>query len=59
MVWSMTARSSVEGVEVDLVAQVGGERLDGLGGVVLAAVEAPVNRGLDAPAGRLEQGGHG
>jgi hypothetical protein len=50
---------AAEGVEVDLVAQAGGERLDGLDGVVLAAVEAPVHDLLDAAAGRLEQGGHG
>jgi len=38
---------------------VGRERLDGLGSVVLAAVEAPVNRLLDAAAGGLEQGRYG
>src|SRR5829696_9592444 len=38
-----------EGVEVDLVAQAGGERLDGLGGVVPSAVEAPIHRGLNTP----------
>jgi hypothetical protein len=48
-----------KGIEVDLVAQAGGERLDGLGRVVLAPVEAAVNRGLDATAGWLEQGGGG
>ena len=48
-----------EGIEVDLVAQADAERFDRLGGVVLASVEAPVNRLLDAAAGRLEQGGHG
>jgi hypothetical protein len=50
-----------EGVEVDLVAQAGRERLDGLGRVVAAPVEAPVNRPLNATAGRLEQrsGGQG
>jgi hypothetical protein len=34
------------------------ECLDGLGGVVLAAGEASVDRLLDAVPGRLEQGGH-
>jgi hypothetical protein len=43
-----------EGVEVDLLVQAGGERLDGGGGVVLASVEAAVNRLLDAAPGRSE-----
>ena len=47
-----------EGVEVDLLAEAGGERLDGLGGVVLAAVEAAINHLLDPAAGRLKQGRH-
>jgi hypothetical protein len=42
-------------VQIGLVAQAGAERLDGLGRVVLAAVEAPVDPLLDAAAGRLEQ----
>ena len=50
---------TAEGVEVDLIAQAGRERLDGLGGVVLAAVEAPIHHRLDAAAGRLEQRRHG
>jgi len=49
----------LERVQVELVAQVGAERLDRLGGVVAAAVEAPVDRLLDAAAGRLEHPGHG
>src|SRR5512132_474477 len=48
-----------EGIEVDLVAQPGAERLDGLGRVVLTPVEAAVNSSLDATPSRLEQGGHG
>ena len=46
-------------VQVDLLVQPIAERGDPLGGVVAAAVEAPVDRGLDAAAGRLEQRGHG
>src|SRR6266536_6158070 len=48
-----------QGVQVDLLAQPGAEPLDGLGGVVAAPVEAPVDRLLDAVAGRLERRGHG
>src|SRR4029450_1867572 len=48
-----------EAVQGDVVTQGGGEGLDGPGRVVAAAVEAAVDRGLDAAAGRLEQGGHG
>ena len=47
-----------QGVEVDLVAEAGVERLDRAGGVVAAPVEAPVHGLLDAAADRLEQGGH-
>jgi hypothetical protein len=47
-----------ERVQVDLVAESVTERLDGLGGVV-AAVEASVDRLLDAAASRLDQSGHG
>jgi hypothetical protein len=47
-----------EAVQVDLLAQPGAEPRDRLAGVVAAPVEAPVHRPLDAPAGRLEQGGH-
>jgi hypothetical protein len=43
-----------EGVQVDLLTQAGGERLDGRGGVEFAAVEAAVDRGLDAAPGRLK-----
>jgi hypothetical protein len=45
-----------EGIQVELVPQVGAERLDRLGGVLAASVEAAVNRLLDAAAGRLEHG---
>jgi hypothetical protein len=48
-----------QGVQVDLVAQAGREPLDGAGGVVAAAVEAPVDQVLDAAPGGLEQRGHG
>ena len=44
-----------EGIEVNLLAQPGGERLDRVGRVVSAPVEAAVNHLLDAAAGRLEQ----
>jgi hypothetical protein len=47
-----------QGVQVDLLAQPGAEPLNGPGGVVAAPVEAPVDRLLDAAAGRLEQSGH-
>src|SRR5215217_1810845 len=50
---------AVQGVQVDLVAEAGREVLDGPGGVVAAAVEAPVDHGLDAAAQGLEGGGHG
>jgi hypothetical protein len=45
-------------IEVDLVTQPGAERLDRLGRVVLAAVEAPVHYRLNAAASRLEQRRH-
>jgi hypothetical protein len=45
-------------LQVDLVAKSKAERFNGLGGVVLAAVEAPVHDLLDAATGRLEQRGH-
>ena len=48
-----------QGAQVDLLLQSTGEGRDPLGGVMTAAVEAPIDRGLDPPAGRLEQGGHG
>src|SRR5215213_6871637 len=45
---------AVQGVQVHLVAEAGREPLDGAGGVVAAAVEAPVDQGLDpgCPAAR-------
>jgi hypothetical protein len=43
-----------QGLEVDLLAQPGAERL-----VVAAPVEAAVHRLLDAAAGRLEHRSHG
>jgi hypothetical protein len=49
----------VEGVQVNLVPQPNPEGLDDAGGVVTAAVEAPVDRLLDAAADGLEGGGHG
>jgi hypothetical protein len=48
-----------EGVQVDLLVHAGAEGRDGLGGVVAAAVEAPVDRGLDAAVGWPGQCGHG
>jgi len=54
IVWSTTASSSaVRGVQVGLPAQPGAERLDCAGGVVAAAVEAPVH-GLLGPFGGKE-----
>src|SRR6266545_4789963 len=47
-----------QGVKVDLLMQPGTEHLDGPAGVVATPVEAPVDRLLDAPAGRLERRGH-
>ncbi len=41
-----------EGVQVDLVAEAGREPLHGPGGVIAAAVEAPVDQVLDPPAQR-------
>ena len=49
------AQLVAERVEVDLVAQARAEALERPCGVVLAAVEAPVDAGLDAAAGRLEE----
>jgi hypothetical protein len=59
--WSGNDRDELghEGIEVDLVAQAGAERLDGLGGVVAAPVEALIHGALDATAGRLQQRSHG
>jgi hypothetical protein len=47
---------AVEGVQVDLVPQPGRELVDGAGGVIAAAVEAPVDQLLDPAPQRLEQG---
>ena len=46
-------------IQVDLIAESMAERFNGLGGVVLAAVEASIDYRLDAAAGWLEQGSHG
>src|SRR4029453_4231600 len=45
-----------EGVQVDLLVQPAAERLDGGGGVMAAAVEAPVDQVLDPAAQRLGGG---
>ena len=45
----------VQRVQVRFVAQAGRERFQGLSGVVLAAVEAPVYEGLDATSQGGEQ----
>jgi hypothetical protein len=50
---------SRERVQLDLPTQPGAERLHGLGRVVVAAVEAPVDQRLDAAAGRLDHRRHG
>src|SRR5215211_3554283 len=49
----------VQGGQVDLVAEADREGVHGAGGVVAAAVEAPVDQVLDPAAQRLEQGGGG
>jgi hypothetical protein len=59
MVWSTTATSSAERVQVDLVAQAGAEGRHGPGRVVAGPVETAVNGGLQPAEGGLEQGGHG
>ena len=46
-------------VQVDLVAEAGAERLDGLGRVVAAPVEAPVHDRLDAAPDGPEDRGRG
>jgi hypothetical protein len=46
-----------ECVEVGFVAKLGREGVQGLGSVVLAAVEAPIYEGLDAPPEGSEQRG--
>src|SRR5512132_4710605 len=43
-----------DAVDVELVAQPRAERLEHLGRVVAAAIETPVDRALDARAGRAE-----
>ncbi len=58
-VWSTTPAARPTGCPGRPGRGAGAEGLDGPGGVVAAAVEAPVDRLLDPPAGRLEQGGHG
>src|SRR5215207_7432361 len=45
----------IQRLEVRLVPQLDGEGFQGLPGVVLAAVEAAVNEGLDAPTHRVEE----
>jgi hypothetical protein len=56
MVWSTTASSSVLRVSRLIWARRRVKNAwDGLGGVVLAAVEAPIHHLLDAAARRLEQ----
>jgi len=37
-------------LQVHLLTQDGAERLKGFGGVILAAMEAPINKSLDATA---------
>ena len=48
-----------EGVQVDLVAEAGAERLDGLGRVVAAPVEAPVHHRLNTVTDGPEDRGRG
>ena len=48
-----------EGVQVHLVAKLGGKRLDGSHGVIPAAVEVAIRGLLDAMADRPEQGSNG
>jgi hypothetical protein len=55
IVWSTTVSSSSDSVEVDVLAQAGAERLNRLGRIVAASVEAPVHYRLNAPPSRLEQ----
>src|ERR671913_1532566 len=45
----------IEGFQVRLVLQLGGEGFEGLSGVVLTPVEAPVYKPLDAASQRREQ----
>ena len=60
MVWSTTVSSSlVRVIRSTWSRRRVAEGGDGLGGVVAAAVEAPVDPLLDAASGRLEDGGHG
>src|SRR5215217_3501075 len=44
-----------QAVQIRLVAQLRGKRLQGLGGIVPLAVEPPVYKVLDAPAQRIEK----
>jgi hypothetical protein len=48
-----------KGVEVDLIAQVRAKTLKGAGGIVLSAVEATVDNGLDAATCGPEESGDG
>ena len=52
MVWSTGNQFRAQGVQVDLVVKVGGEGLDGHGGIVAAPVEAPIHPRLDAATQR-------
>src|SRR5688572_23792526 len=49
----------IEGFQVRLVLQLGGEVFQSLPRVVLPAVEAPIHERLHPPAQRVEQGGYG
>ena len=53
------AEIGAELVEVDLVAETLAECVEGLFGVVAAAVEAAVDEGLDSSSGGAEEGGDG
>ena len=46
-----------QSIEVRLFSELGGEALEGLSGIILLAVEAPVYERLYAPSQRVEQGG--
>jgi hypothetical protein len=52
-----TQQVDIEGFQVRLVLQLGGEGFQGLSSVVLPSLEATVYEGLDAPTERVEQGG--
>jgi hypothetical protein len=59
MVWSTTARSSLDSVEVKLLVQAAANPWMVAVGIVAAPVEPSVHDCLDAAAGRLEQGRRG